>query len=148
MGVGGRKDGVGQPRLRARAQHLQAGHARHADVHEEQIRRERADLTHRVLAVGALADHEHVRLRAQELADLLAGRRLVIDDQRTDHVSIRCASARAPTPAEPTPATGVESTGSLTRVYQIAAPLPPYSSVYASPYSALSRAARADRPPR
>lgn len=73
-------------------------------------------------------------------------RLLALQGEVVNHERTRCARTAAP--AGLTSAPSAESTGNLTRVYHIAAPLPPYSSLYAAPYNASSRVARAEKPPR
>jgi hypothetical protein len=66
------------------ARRLDAVHARHPDVHEDDVGPQRPHLRQRDLAVGGLADHLDVRLGLQDEAEAGAQQRLVVDQQDAD----------------------------------------------------------------
>src|SRR6516225_1605421 len=85
--------GGGEDYARAAAgqlQHLQAGQARHLDVHEHEVGVQRADLLDGIEAVLAFADDLDVRMPPQVFADQVARQVLVVDDQRAQAGCCRC----------------------------------------------------------
>jgi hypothetical protein len=76
------------------ARRLDAVHARHPDVHEDDVGPQRPHLRQRDLAVGGLTDHLDVRLGLQDEAEAGAQQRLVVDQQDADrHDGLRVVGA-------------------------------------------------------
>ncbi len=64
-----------------RAQHVEAGHPRHVDVHQHQLGRELADRLQRARAVAAAADELELRHLAHPGGERVARERFVFGDQ-------------------------------------------------------------------
>jgi hypothetical protein len=76
------------------ARRLDAVHARHPDVHEDDVGPQRPHLRQRDLAVGGLTDHLDVRLGLQDEAEAGAQQWLVVDQQDADrHDGLRVVGA-------------------------------------------------------
>ena len=71
---------------------------RHADVHQHHVRPQPGRLRDRLLAVAGLADHGHVRLAVEDLAQADPHERLVVGDQQPDHATGRVTCTTNPPP--------------------------------------------------
>ena len=70
-----------QARGADRLERLDAAHARHVQVEQDQVRVELLRHRHALLAVGGLAHHVQVRGQGDQLGDALAEQGVVVDDQ-------------------------------------------------------------------
>ena len=82
-----------------RSGRLEPVHARHADVHQHDVRAQPLGQPHRLVPVGRLSDHSDVGRGVEQNPDAGADQALVVDDERTDHgcpLPGRFASTRHP----------------------------------------------------
>ena len=71
---------------------------RHAHVHQHHLRSQPGRVGDRLLPVTGLADHGHVRLAVEDLAQADAHQLLVVDDQQRGHVTGRVTCTTNPPP--------------------------------------------------
>ena len=74
----------------------------HPDVHQDDVRSQRANLVDRVAAVGRLADDLDLRLGVEDHPEAGADERLVVDEQNADHDRASagsCARSTKPPPS-------------------------------------------------